>query len=88
MDRIGIKTYKASPVGKEEVPSLEIAFDLEVPEFEQLDYGRKAYRDSAKEIVGAMVETLPGGLFDAILVEMMEARVSLLRVPFFTEESG
>ena len=83
-----IRTYKASPVGKEEVPSLTIAFDQEVPDLERPDYGRRAYRDAAKEIVGAMGKTLPGGLFDAILVEMMAGRVSLLRVPHFTEESG
>lgn len=83
-----IRTFKASPVGKEEVPSLAIAFDQEVPDFDRPDYGRDAYRDAAKEIVGAMGKSLPGGLFDAILVEMMAARVSLLRVPLFTEESG
>lgn len=81
-----IRTYKASPVGEEEVPSLAIVFDQEVPDFEHLDDGRMAYRDAAKEIVEAMGKSLPGGLFDAILVEMMRAKVSLFRVPHFTEE--
>lgn len=88
MDRTGINTYKASPVGKEEVPSLDIAFDQEVPDFDGPDYGGDAYRNAAKEIVGAMGKSLPGGLFDAILVEMMASRVSLFRVPLFTEEGG
>jgi len=86
MDRTGIKTYKASPVGKEEIPSLAIMFDQEVPEFKCLGDAGMAYHTAAKEIVTAMGRNIPGGLFDAILVEMMRAKVTLFRVPHFTEE--
>ena len=89
MDQIGIRTFKASPVREEEIPSLSITFDLEVPAFEGLkglEESGKAYRAAAKEIVDAMGKTLPGGLFDALLVEMMSARVTLFRVPLFTTE--
>ena len=81
-----IRTYKASPVGEAEVPGLVITFDQEVPEFRLLDDAGIAYYTAAKEIVTAMGKNIPGGLFDAILVEMMREKVTLSRVPHFTEE--
>lgn len=82
-----IKTCKASPVGDREVPSLIVEFSLEVPESDNLKAIGNFYRNTAKDIVNAMGKSIPGGLFDAILVEMMRAKVSLFRVPHFDEKS-
>lgn len=81
-----IRTYKASPVRPDaETPSLAVLFECEPPEFKRLGDIEAAYRTAAKEVVEAMGKALPGGFFDAILVEMMAARVSLFCVPLFTE---
>lgn len=85
-----IRTYKASPIRPDaETPALTIIFDQEIPAFEGLkglEESSKAYCTAAKEIVEAMGKSLPGGLYDAILVEMMRGKISLFRVPHFTEE--
>ena len=39
------------------------------------------YRTTAKFLCDALVESLPGGTLDALLVELMSRKVSLLRVP-------
>ena len=36
MDQVGIRTFKASPLRDEEIPSLSITFDREVPAFDGL----------------------------------------------------
>lgn len=76
------RVYKASPIGSQIVNSLTILIDQEIPECPSLDESRKLHAEQAEILVDALVEALPGGTFDALLIAMMQKKVSLFRVPF------
>lgn len=79
----GIWIYKACPIGNQPVLPLTIQIDQEIPDCNSLDEARKLYAEQAKILVDALGEVLPGGIFDAVLVALMEKKVSLFRVPHF-----
>ncbi len=82
MKEIKIVSYKAR--GGEEVPQLTIVFYLELPTIENstLQIMSDLYKEEAEKIIDKMLKSLPGGLFDAIMIEMLDKKRSLLAVPF------
>ena len=56
----------------------------DIPYFHRLDEAEVFYQGQAKEIMRA-IQHLPGGVFDALLVEMMKCKVSLFSVSHFEE---
>jgi hypothetical protein len=90
-DRSAITVHlnKASPISDEPIPNLRIEATGIVTETEgeNLDVVRAFYITQARDVVEAMFSTLPGGLIDAILVEFMRRKVSVLAVPYETGEA-
>lgn len=78
-----IQSYKAAK--PPEAPNLILEFITEVPEggqFADLKDLEKFYKKEGRCIVNAMWKSLPGGLMDAILVELLTKKKSLFRVTF------
>jgi hypothetical protein len=87
---IRVTLSKASPVGSREVASLfvEAVVDIneELPNNTSESDHRLFYDSQARSLVSAMFHTLPGGLIDAILIELMQRRASIFHVPFIDPE--
>jgi hypothetical protein len=66
------------------VRDLRISFVKTLPKSEPKQDHRqrlRLFRDQARTLHEALRSTLPGGTYDALLTEMLEARLSELRVP-------
>ena len=51
-----------------------------------LDAMRRYYRETGKELAGALLQHLPGGLIDALLLALFEQQVTLFGVSYTTRE--
>lgn len=78
------RSYLASPIGTETVPPLTLVFDQPLPDdITGPDWERRRlelYTTEGKALADALREHLPGGLFDALMVAMLEHKRSLFRV--------
>jgi|SRR6185295_17039740 len=76
----------ATPLRTEGVPRLAIESSGHPPDFDydalQSGKVREHYQEQAARIVQAMLQTLPGGLVDQVMVALMQNRASMFRVPF------
>ena len=73
--------YKAQPTGGCDVPDVEITIAEPIPAFVTLEQSPVLYRAQAKMLNTLLRTSLPGGTYHALLVEMLESKASLLRVP-------
>ena len=75
--------YKAQPIGDQIIDDLDLRATEAVPNIPGNEFA-KQYRDfyavEGKIIVDALYASLPGGTLDALLVELLDRRRSLLRV--------
>lgn len=79
--------YKAQPVFKgREVTSVCLVFEEEFPDMPSLEGARERHAFDASRLEDILIRTLPGGTYDALLVEMMRRKVSLFHVAHVTEE--
>lgn len=85
-ETITMRLNKATPMSSA-IPNLIIEATGMVVETEgeNLDFVRASYITQARDLTDAMFSTLPGGLIDAILVEFMRRKVSVLAVPLRVE---
>jgi hypothetical protein len=74
---------KASPVGDEPVDSVTIEISGDINDTAEVTYrgGPRVMAIDAELIVRAL-RHLPGGTWDRVLIKMLEAHVSVLRVQF------
>jgi hypothetical protein len=84
--------YKGHPIADRTAPDLRLEATEELPSLPGLEHfkdDRKAweqayrdrYREQARLILSALVQSLPGGTIDALLSELLEHRRLLLVVP-------
>lgn len=72
---------KAEPIDDlETINDCHIVIDGTLPRYEDLDEQRRYFAETAEELEDALYHSLPGGLYDALLVEMMRRKVSLFAV--------
>jgi hypothetical protein len=84
-----IRLYKAQSMPREQaLPSLTIRIEEEIPKRDTLQQAGAQFADQARLLVDALITSLPGGTFDAILVEMMRRKVSLFVVPYQERNEG
>ena len=76
---ITLHCYKAQPT-VESVKDLCLVFDIETPSRETLAEQVEMFKVQAETLADALFETLPGGLFDALMIELMRRKVSLFVV--------
>ena len=77
-----IIVYKAMPLFPEGIPDLELKATEYIPAGSIGDEGSQKvwFSDQAKSIADALYASLPGGTLDALLVELLDRKRSLLRV--------
>lgn len=76
-----LKIYKAQGIGDRRVEALAIVAEEEIPNINDLEKSWRVYANQAKCIADAIFKALPGGTVDALLVEMLTRKASLLVIP-------
>lgn len=82
--------YKAQTIGGRTAPDFSLVATEELPDTEKGNYDEDVYRpasirqfdEQADIIVSAMIESLPGGTIDAVLIRLLQHRRSLFVVPY------
>lgn len=64
------------------VPDTTIVIELEIKDAESLHEAAKAYQADARKLCEALYESLPGGTFDQLLVEMLRRKASHFKVSY------
>lgn len=83
-EEITVNLLRAGTItGMHPVPKCTIKIDKEIitPEA-SLESSRALYDEQANVLAEALFETLPGGTIDALLIEFLKRKRSLLMVPF------
>lgn len=75
-----IETYKASPMGKQEAPDLTLHVWQALPAPSTLEETRELFEREARRIVDGLIGSMPGGMIDALLRELLQRKASLLHV--------
>jgi hypothetical protein len=90
MQPVYVILSKAAPLCGREAPSLKVEATVDVSEelpSSRTDFDHRLFYESqARSLVQAFRKTLPGGLIDAIAVEMLRLQVSILSVPYPEKE--
>jgi hypothetical protein len=82
-----VSLFKAQDTVRDQpVPSLEIVAYHAIPDSPTLEAAAEAFQADAKQVVTAMLASLPGGTVDQILVELLRAKASHFVVPHGTKE--
>ena len=80
-----VNIYKAQRLTKssEEVESVQIVINLEVSDgpLESLDEWKQVTQKEAEALEDALISALPQGIYDALLIRMLERKRSLFVVP-------
>lgn len=80
MARVVAHFPKAEPIGDEVIDDHLVIIDGELKRYDDLTQQRVYYAVVARELEDALYHSLPGGLYDALLVELMKRKVSLFAV--------
>lgn len=72
---------RAGSVGSKIPPKLVIEVDTQIHEAPSLSEARRLHCEQGKALADAMLESIPGGTMDALLVELMKRKASLLSIP-------
>lgn len=72
--------YKAQQTTEVTIPNMSITATEELPHDTGLAAPRIRFYEQAKLISDALYDSLPGGTLDALLVELLDRKRSLLRV--------
>jgi hypothetical protein len=79
-----LHSYRANPIGVTNVEELTLVFDQSLPnnapQIDFLDTWKELYAAEAVQLVDAMRRTLPGGLIDALLIELLRLKASVFKV--------
>ena len=79
-----LNAAKAQSITTREVEPVTIVIDKPVPknpDWKLADY-RRYYKEEADAICDVLLTSLPGGIVDQLLAEMMRRKASALSVPF------
>lgn len=72
---------KAEPIDHlETIHDYNIVIDDKLQRYEDLDKQRQYFAETAEKLEDALYHSLPGGVYDALLVELMKRKVSLFAV--------
>jgi hypothetical protein len=78
-----VAILKAQGIGDRKVESAKIVMTEEMPDCKTLEEACEFYQEQAVELADVLCQTLPGGILDRLLIELLKRKVSLLIVPMF-----
>jgi len=85
-----LNIYKAQPVGTIEPENLTLVFDEAIPSPGKGGAWEHTFREclmvEGKKLADALCNTLPGGVVDALLVELLDRKRSMFIIPSFSKE--
>lgn len=73
--------FRAASIGEDHPPVLTIKAHEQISEDHSLNSARALHNRQGAELAEALLQSLPGGTVDVLLVELMRRRASLLAVP-------
>ena len=73
--------FRAASIGEDHPPALTIKAHEQISEDHSLNSARALHNRQGTELAEALLQSLPGGTVDVLLVELMRRRASLLSVP-------
>ena len=81
-DKSKIKVSKAQSLSPkcDDIPEMVIIAEKVFPEYTNMAEARFWHGQDAKKIADALFASLPGGTIDALIVEMLDRKRSVLRV--------
>jgi hypothetical protein len=77
---MNITVFKAQQTTEETIPDMTITATEELPQHTGLAAPTIRFYEQARLIADALYDSLPGGTLDALLVEMLDRKRTLLRV--------
>jgi hypothetical protein len=80
-----ISIYKAQDTGDQKVEGARITIECGLPEIKGdnwLQVTDNIYKSEAKLLNKTLINYLPGGTYDQLLVEMLKTKASHFRVPW------
>lgn len=85
-----MKIYKASPIGSQEIPDLNLVAIESIPEISDSKKHKAVLMSQAFYIAGALLDSLPQGVTDRILGILALRKATDLRIPFgvYMEQPG
>ena len=85
-----LNIYKAQGAGDTVPEDLTLIFDKEIPRPDIINSWESAWRDllmeEAFQLADALCNVLPGGVVDALLVELLDRKRSMFIIPSFSKE--
>lgn len=77
-----VRVHRAQPIVDDEpVDKVTIKVDKTMPRQSTLEEAYRDYEADAKKIADALEDSLPGGTFSALLIELLERKKCYLVVP-------
>jgi len=76
-----ISLFRAASIGEDHPPRMTINAHEQISEDISLNSARALHNRQGAELAEALLQSLPGGTVDVLLVELMRRRASLLSVP-------
>ena len=71
---------KASPVGAEIIKSVQINIKLDIPKTMKTINGvRNYYEHQAQRLADALLQALPQGMIEPLMIRLMQKRISIYR---------
>lgn len=75
-----LKVMKAQSLDETEVEDFTIIISKSVPKSNDIKIIKKCFRLEGKKFVKILIESMPQGLTDAILYELLQEKASILRI--------
>jgi len=84
-----LSIYKAQPIGILEPEDLTLVFDEEIPSPGKGGAWEPVFREclmvEGKKLADALCDVLPGGVVDALLVELLDRKRCMFVIPSFSK---
>lgn len=87
-EHIELRLFGASEINGVTPPTLTLTISERIQDSKKNGELRRIYQNQGQVLAGCLFCALPGGTIDALLVELMSRRASLLSVPLNPGVSG
>lgn len=82
-----VSVFKAQPIRPDRaVESAQLVMEVELPDRPDLAAAHATYVAQAKLIVDLLINKLPGGTVDQVLIDLLQRKASLFVIPHMMSE--